>query len=77
MAMQTDAPFLGRPVLSNQRCPTCGARLLGFPYWHTEPEGGGWIGFSVECDYRCPTEPSRTTRRVGTADRFRTGRGSG
>jgi hypothetical protein len=45
-------PFLGQPVISIRRCPSCGTPLLGFPRWHEE-DGGGWIEFDEACAYGC------------------------
>ena len=55
-------PFLGRPVISNRRCSSCGTALLGFPRWREAPredckrataDGGGWIEFEEACAYGC------------------------
>jgi hypothetical protein len=58
----THKPFLGRPVISDRRCPSCGTALLGFPKWREAPRedckrataaGGGWIEFEEACAYGC------------------------
>lgn len=66
MATQTGPPFLGRPVLSSERCRGCGTSLLGVPYWVAESNDSGWIGFSLVCAYECLAQPShlRLVREV-------------
>jgi hypothetical protein len=53
-----EEPFIGRPVISNQRCSNCGTRLIALPRWRKEGEGG-WIEFDVGCSYGCPAGPAR------------------
>jgi hypothetical protein len=61
-ATRATRPFLGRPVISTRRCPSCGTALLGFPKWREAPredckratdEGCGWIEFEEACAYGC------------------------
>lgn len=53
MQPNSDEPFLGRPILSNRRCPNCETRLIATPRWHREADGSGWMWFSIGCAYLC------------------------
>jgi hypothetical protein len=61
-ATSATPPFLGQPVISSRRCPSCGTPLLGFPRWRettredcnrATADGGGWIEFDEACAYGC------------------------
>jgi hypothetical protein len=52
-ATSATPPFLGQPVISDSRCPFCGTRFLGYPRWHDQADGGGWIEFDEACAYGC------------------------
>lgn len=53
-------PHVGRPVASNGQCSNCGVALLGFPRWHEEPDGSGWIEVEEACAYGCESATPRS-----------------